>query len=337
MARVTIAEALNKAHHAVMAADSRVVVIGEDIVGSTEGEGTTELGGAFGVTRGLAGVFGRERVIDTPISEAAFLGMAAGAAMTGLRPIVEVMFCDFLGVCFDQLMNQTAKLRFLSNGRVKLPLVIRTTMGAGDGSGATHSQSLHGLVASLPGLVVACPATASDAAGLLKSAVASDSPVVLLEHKGLYGFESELVDELPPVRLGEGRVVCEGDDVTIVALSAMLHQAQKAAGQLAAGGVQAEVIDPRTVQPLDSQLILASLKKTGRLLVVDEGAAFAGFADAVLALAAQEGFDSLRAAPKALTPLHTPVPYGRAAEAAWLPHAGDIVTAVKTMLTRGPV
>jgi pyruvate/2-oxoglutarate/acetoin dehydrogenase E1 component len=332
MQMMTIRDALNAAMHDLMAAHDTMVVMGEDIVGGTSPDGADELGGPFGVTRGLAAKFGRERVIDTPISEVAFLGMATGAAMTGLRPVVEIMFCDFLGVCFDQLMNQTAKLRFLSAGRVKLPLVIRTTMGAGDGSGATHSQSLHGLAASIPGLIVAAPATAADAAGLLKAAFASDAPVMLFEHKGLYGLEGAVADGLPAVKLGEGRVALPGRDITIVATSAMLHQALVASDQLADAGIKAEVIDPRTIQPLDAKLILSSVAKTGHLLVVDEGAAFAGFADAVLSLVAREGFGALKAAPKALTPLHTPVPYGRAAEAAWLPNADNIVTAARAML-----
>ena len=334
MRRLTIRDALNETLHDLMAADERMIMLGEDIAGGTGADGAEELGGPFGVTRGLAARFGRARVIDTPISEAAFLGMATGAAMTGLRPVVEIMFSDFLGVCFDQLMNQTAKLRFLSNGRVSMPLVIRTTMGAGDGSGATHSQSLHGLAAGIPGLAVACPATAADAAGLLRSACASDAPVMLFEHKGLYGLEGEVADDLPAVPLGEGRVVRAGDDVTIVATSAMLHQALAAADTLAAGGISAEVIDPRTIQPLDAGLILSSVTRTGRLMVVDEGSAFGGFADAVLSLVTQQAFSSLKAAPKALTPLHTPVPYARAAEAAWLPDKQDIVTAVRAMLAQ---
>ena len=329
MARMTIAEALNHAHHDLMASDPNIILIGEDIAGGRGAAGgghdsVAELGGVFGVTRGLASAFGRDRVIDTPISESAFVGMALGAAMTGLRPIVEVMFCDFIGVCFDQILNQIAKARFLSNGRLKVPLVIRTTMGAGDGSGAMHSQSLHGLLASVPGLVVACPANAADAAGLLKSAVAADHPVILFEHKGLYGFETEVEDNLPPVPLGKGRVVREGSDLTLVATSAMVHKAADACDRLARVGISVDLIDPRTVQPIDSALILTSLKKTGRLMVVDEGAAFAGFADAVVSLVVREAFGDLRAAPLVLTPPHTPVPYGRTAEAAWLPDAGKI-------------
>ncbi|WP_417456546.1 alpha-ketoacid dehydrogenase subunit beta [Kordiimonas sp.] len=332
MASMTIAQALNKAMHQIMKVDASVVVIGEDVVGGSGLSGGEELGGVFGVTKGLAQAFGRERVIDTPISESAFVGMATGAAMTGLKPIVEVMFCDFFGVCFDQVFNQAAKARFLSNGRIKLPLVIRTTMGAGDGSGAMHSQSLHGLLASVPGLAVVCPSTPADAAGLLKSAVAADGPVVIFEHKGLYGVSGEVKAALPAVPLGKGNIAQPGDDITLVALSAMVPKALEAAATLKADGISVEVIDPRTVHPLDSDMILASLAKTGRLLVVDEGAAFMGFADRVLSLAASEGFASLKAAPQKLTPPHTPVPYGRKAEEEWLPAATDIVATVKSML-----
>lgn len=332
MTSMTIATALTAALHEIMKADERVVIIGEDIVGGSGLSGSEELGGVFGVTKGLAQVFGRERVIDTPISESAFVGMATGAAMTGLRPVVEVMFCDFFGVCFDQVFNQAAKARFLSGGRLKLPLVIRTTMGAGDSSGAMHSQSLHGMLASIPGLAVVCPSTPADAAGLLKSAVAADGPVVMFEHKGLYGAEGEVKANLPAVPLGKGNILVPGDDITLVALSAMVPKAMEAAASLKADGISTEVIDPRTVHPLDSHMILASLKKTGRLLVVDEGAALMGFADRVLSLAASEGFASLKVAPQKLTPPHTPVPYGRKAEASWLPATDDIVSTIKSML-----
>lgn len=332
MSSMTIAQALNKALHQIMTADDRVVVIGEDIVGGSGLSGGGELGGVFGVTKGLAQAFGVERVIDTPISESAFVGMATGAAMTGLRPIVEVMFCDFFGVCFDQVFNQAAKARFLSGGRLRLPLVIRTTMGAGDSSGAMHSQSLHGLLASVPGLAVVCPSTAADAAGLLKSAVAADGPVVMFEHKGLYQAEGAVQAGFPAVPLGKGKIMMRGDELTLVALSGMVPKAMEAASGLKADGISVEVIDPRTVHPLDSDMILESLKKTGRLLVVDEGAALMGFADRVLSLAASEGFSHLSTAPQKLTPPHTPVPYGRKAEAEWLPAAGDIATIIKSML-----
>jgi len=333
--RMTIAEALNRAHHQLLESGADVIVIGEDIVGGaglSEAMAADELGGVFGVTAGLAARFGTDRVIDTPISETAIVGMAVGAAMTGLKPIVEIMFCDFIGVCFDQILNQAAKVRYLSGDRIAMPLVIRTTMGAGDGSGAMHSQSLHGLLASIPGLQVACPATPADAAGLLKSALLCLDPVVLFEHKGLYASEGDVDAELPAVPLGRGRYVREGRDITLVAVSAMVTEAEKAASLLADEGISIDLIDPRTIQPLDSKLILSSLKKTGRLLVVDEGAAFAGFADAVLALASTQAFADLKSAPAKITPPHTPVPYGRALEAGWLPNAEDIVLKVREML-----
>lgn len=330
MTVMTIRDTLNHALFQLMEADDTIVLLGEDIRGGSGISGGTELGGVFGVTHGLAARFGG-RVIDTPISESAFLGAATGAAMTGVKPIVEIMFCDFLGVCMDQLMNQAAKARFLSGGRLKLPLTIRTTMGAGDGSGAMHSQSVYGMLATIPGLVVVAPSTPADAAGLLKSAVQADFPVVLMEHKGLYGVAGEVADGLPLVPFGKGRVVREGKDVTLVSLSSQIHQAVAAADTLVKEGINVEVVDPRTVKPLDSALILRSLEKTGRLLVVTEDAAFAGFADAVVSIAAREGFAHLSAAPAKLTPPDTPVPYGRKAEAVWLPGVDDIVSAVRTL------
>ncbi|WP_286829522.1 MULTISPECIES: alpha-ketoacid dehydrogenase subunit beta [Kordiimonas] len=332
MTQMTLSQALNRAHHDVMAADDHIIVIGEDIHGGSGVTGGQELGGVFGVTRGLASRFGAGRVIDTPISETAFVGMATGAAMTGLKPIVEVMFCDFMGVCFDQIMNQAAKARFLSNGRFDLPLVIRTTMGAGDGSGAMHSQSTFGMLSTVPGLMVACPSSPADAAGLLKSAVAAKGPTILMEHKGLYGHADTVEDDLPAVPIGKGRVVREGTDLTIIAVSAFVHKAEAAAEALKKDGIEAEVIDPRTIKPLDEALILESVKKTGRLLVASEDAAFAGFADAVISFVTRAGFADLKAAPVAVTPPDMPVPYGRRAEAKWLPTAETIIKAAKKMM-----
>lgn len=329
MTNTTIRDALNDTLHRLMAADSRVVVIGEDVAG---GDGETELGGAFGITRGLAAAFGRERVIDTPISETAFVGMATGAAMTGLKPIVEVMFCDFLGVCFDQIMNQAAKKKFLSNGRLDLPLTIRTTMGAGDSSGAMHSQSLYGLLATVPGLTVVCPATPQDAAGLLASAVHAQGPVILMEHKGLYDTQGLALPDADYVPLGKGATAREGRDITVVAPSAMRHHALDAAGALTDEGIELEVIDPRTIKPLDSPLILDSIRKTGRLMVAAEDTAFGGFADAVISVVARSGFGALKAAPVAVTPPDTPVPYGRRAEAVWLPGVVEIINAARAMM-----
>ncbi len=329
--QMTIAQALNRAHHQILEAEPRAIVIGEDIVGGAGLDGK-ELGGVFGVTAGLASRFGTSRVIDTPISETAFVGMGLGAAMTGLKPIVEVMFCDFIGVCFDQILNQAAKARYLSGGRIDVPLVIRTTMGAGDGSAAMHSQSLHGLLASVPGLSVVCASTPSDAAGLLKSALAAPDPVIMLDHKGLYGMIGDVEADLPAVPIGRGRLVLKGSDITLVAIGEMLVRATKAAAQLAERGVSVEIIDPRSIQPLDTDMILTSLEKTKRLLVVDEGPSYGGFADRVIAVAACDGYSALSAAPQKLTPPHTPVPYGRLLEAAWLPSSEAIVSKIDEMM-----
>ncbi len=320
---MTLQQALNQALHQMMAENDSVVCIGEDIAVS---------GGVFGVTGGLAERFGNARVIDTPISETAFVGMAVGAAMTGLKPMVELMFCDFAGVCFDQILNQAAKARFLSNNRLELPLIIRTTMGAGDGSGAMHSQSLHGLFACIPGLTVVCPSTPADAAGLLKASFASADPVVFMENKQLYTTTGPVGEDLPVVPLGKAALVRAGGDVTVVAASAMVQQALKAASALESGGVSVAVIDPRTIKPLDIDTIITSVEKTGRLLVVDEGAAYGGFADAVIAQVTQGAFEFLRSKPGKLTPPDTPVPYAVLAEQAWLPGAKDIEKAVLNMM-----
>lgn len=320
---MTFSGALNAALHQAMSQDDTVVCIGEDIA---------QNGGVFAVTRGLCDAFGSNRVIDTPISETAFIGMAVGAAMTGLRPMVELMFCDFAGVCFDQILNQAAKARFLSNGKLTLPLVIRTTMGAGDGSGAMHSQSLHGLFASIAGLTVVCPSTPADAAGLLKSSLASDDPVVFIENKQLYDYEAPVDEALPPVPLGKASVLRHGEDLTFVAVSAMAHQALEAAESLGQKGISATVIDPRTIKPLDWTALEASVRQTGRLIVVDEGAAFAGFADAVVAGLTSRMFDAFKSAPQKITPPDTPVPYAVEAEKAWLPSVEDIVGAAVEMM-----
>ena len=322
MKQMTIPQAVSEALHQVMVADPAVFLIGEDLA----------MGGVFGAAKGLKERFGPARVVDTPISETSFLGLGIGAAMSGMKPVVEIMFCDFLGVCFDQLMNQAAKTRFLSGGTVSLPLVIRITMGAGDGSGAMHSQSLHGLAASVPGLRVACPSNAADAAGLLKTALEGPDPTVIFEHKGLFGTETPVDPALPPVSFGKARVLRPGADVTLVAIAAMVPVALAAADKLAKHGIGVEVIDPVTINPLDRAAILTSVKETGRFAVLDEGAAFAGVADALVSLVSREAFSSLKAAPTAITPPHTPVPYAPALEAAWLPDAARVEAAILKLM-----
>jgi len=317
------AAALAHALDQAMAVDARVVLLGEDI-----------REGVFGATNGLAKKYDPSRVLDMPISETAFTGMAVGAAMTGLRPVVEIMFCDFMGVCFDQIINQAAKARFLSGGRLTLPLVIRTTMGAGDGSGAMHSQSLAHLLTSVPGLRVAMPSTPADAAGLLLAAIADDGPVIFFEHKGLYAVEGPLDEVIEPIPFGEARQVLRGSDVTLVALSAMVKVAETAADTLAEQGISADIIDPRTVSPIDMAAITESVERTGRLVVVDEGAARCGLAADIAAAVQQQAFAALKAPVQMVTPPHTPVPYARAAESAWLPDAEAVIGAVKRTLSQ---
>lgn len=324
MTVMTMQKALNVTLHRMLHEDSSIIFFGEDVVGGSGIDGGQALGGMFGVSAGLRQAFGAGRVFDTPISEASFVGMATGAAMTGLRPIVELMFCDFMGVCFDQIINQAAKARFMSGGINKVPMVIRATMGAGDGSAAVHSQSLGHLPASIAGLYVAMPASARDAASLLQTAIACDDPVIFLEHKGLYDLEEDVPDNLKPAPLGKGRIVMAGSDVTVVAFSAMVHKAEAAAHRMAKSGIAVDLIDPRWAAPLDLDLILASVERTGRLIVVDEGAAHAGLAAEVIAQVARHGFHHLKCAPIAVTPPHTPVPYAENLEKAWLPSEDDI-------------
>lgn len=319
MTLMTMKNALNLTFHRMMHEDDKIIFFGEDVVGGSGIVGGQSLGGMFGVSAGLRETFGPNRVFDTPISETSFIGMAAGAAMTGLRPVVELMFCDFMGVCFDQIINQAAKARFMSGGLNKVPMVIRATMGAGDGSAAVHSQSLAHLVASIAGLYVAMPATPRDAASLIQTAILCDDPVIFLEHKGLYDFEEDVPDNLPPAPLGKGRLVMAGSDVTVVAFSAMLHKAETVAHRVAKEGIAVDLIDPRWAAPLDLELILASVARTGRLVVVDEGAAHVGLAAEVISQVSRYGFEHLKCAPVAITPPHTPVPYGKNLEQAWLP------------------
>lgn len=320
MTRLSIRAALNRTLQEEMAQDPRILLLGEDV-----------REGVMGVTSGLHQRFGDDRVLDMPISETAFIGMAVGAAATGLRPVVELMFADFAGVCFDQILNQAAKLRYMSGGQVSLPLVIRTTIGAGERAAAQHSQSLQHLFTAIPGLVTVMPSTANDAAGLLRTAIRSDDPVLFLEHKMLYDEEGA-VDDAPAIPFGKARIVREGLDVSIIAFSRMALFAEQAAGLLALEGVDAEVIDPRSSAPLDEEAILASLARTGRLIVVDEGAARCGLAQDIAALAATQGFQYLKAPVGIVTPPHSPAPFAPALEDAWLPNAESIAAAVRAIV-----
>ncbi|MGE0096114.1 MAG: alpha-ketoacid dehydrogenase subunit beta [Alphaproteobacteria bacterium] len=331
MASKSFRAAINEALKLEMRRDSRVIVMGEDVAGGRGGSANVEeaWGGPFGMTRGLYKEFGATRVLDTPITESAFVGATAGAAMTGLRPVAEVMFVDFTGVCFDQIMNQIAKIRYMFGGKAKLPLVIRMLYGAGYRAGAQHSQCLYPIYTHLPGLKVAVPSNPHDAKGLLISAIRDEDPVLFFEHKAILGMKGEVPDEAYEVPLGKANIVRPGKDVTVVAIGRMVHMAEKAAAALAKEGIDCEVIDPRTTSPLDAAAILASVRKTGRLVAVDEAYPRCNMATDIAALAAQEAFGSLRAPVRMVSPPHVPVPFAAPLEDLYIPNADKVAEAVR--------
>jgi acetoin:2,6-dichlorophenolindophenol oxidoreductase subunit beta len=335
MARtITYREAINEALAQEMARDETVIVMGEDNAGGEGSPGEQDAwGGVLGVTKGLYGKF-PGRVLDTPISESAFVGAAVGAATGGLRPVAELMFIDFMGVCFDQIFNQAAKFRYMFGGKAVTPVVIRTMWGAGLRAAAQHSQSLLPVFTHIPGLKVAAPSNAYDAKGLLIQAIRDDDPVIFAEHKLLYDTSAEVPEERYPIPFGEAAIVREatkGDaDVTIVAIGRMVNTALEAAEELASSGIQAEIIDPRTTSPLDLDTILESVENTGRLVVVDESNPRCSLASDIGASVAQEAFGSLRAPIQLVTGPHTPVPFTDSLEDLFIPDAARIAGAVKT-------
>ena len=332
---LTFVQAINEALHQAMERDPTVVVIGEDVAG---GAGRAALGiedawgGIMGATRGLIGRFGAERVIDVPISEAGFLGMAVGAAATGLRPVAELMFMDFLGVCLDPLLNQAAKLRYMFGGKVRVPLVVRTLIGAGLRSAAQHSQSLHAFTTAIPGLKTVVPSNPHDAKGLLLAAIADDDPVVFCEPKTLYFTAGEVPAEPYTVPLGTAAVARPGRTLTIWAIGRMVAVALEAAETLAAEGIDAEVVDVRSLSPLDEATLLASLAHTGYLVVVDEAPPRCGLAADLAALAVGRGFDLLRGPVKQVTAPHAPVPFSPVLEDAYVPSPAQVVAAARAAL-----
>ena len=319
MTATTYVKAINAALARAMRSDERVFVMGEDVAE----------GGPYTATAGLAEEFGRERVINTPISEPGFTGIGVGAAMTGLRPVVDIMFGDFMTLIMDQIVNQAAKVHYMSGGKWKVPMVLRTQGGAGTRGGAQHSQSLESWLTHVPGLKVVMPATAADAAGLMASAIADPNPVVFVEHKALYFKREELADEPPAVPIGSARVARPGGDVTIVALSRMLGEALAAADRLAAEGVEAEVIDPRTLVPLDLDLIVSSVERTNRLVVAHEAVRAGGFGAEIAAQVQAVAFDSLDAPIARVGAPFAPIPLSPPLEDAYLPGAEDILAAVR--------
>jgi pyruvate/2-oxoglutarate/acetoin dehydrogenase E1 component len=316
-------DAVNEALTEEMARDDKVFIIGEDIAVGYGG------GGVFGATRGLLDKFGEERVLDAPLSESAIAGCAIGAALVGYRPIVELMFGDFLTIASEQIVNCAAKMRWSLGGEVDVPIVYRTAYGGGVGAGMHHSQCFDHWFAGVPGLKVVLPSTPADAKGLLKAAVRDNDPVLVLEHKFLYKrLRGPVPDEEYTVPIGKGDIKREGEDVTIIALSAMVQQALEAAALLEQQNIQAEVLDPRTILPLDEALILQSVEKTGRVVIVHEAPVFGGFGGEIAAILADKGIDFLEAPVKRVGAPFCPVPSSPEMEQFYLPNAENIIQAV---------
>ena len=334
MAKLMYRDAIRNTIFQEMQRDSRVVVLGEDVVGGMGTAGGPEaIGGIWSTSTGFYEAFGPDRVIDTPISESAIMGAAGGLALAGKRPVAEIMFADFLGVCMDQLWNQIGKFRYMFGGKSVCPAVIRMPCGAGYNAAAQHSQMIHQFVTNMPGLKVVMPATPADACGLLRQAIRDDDPVVFLEHKFLYAMSGEVPDDPDYcIPFGHARLARAGLDATIVATGMMVGYAEKAADELAKQGIGCDVLDLRTTSPLDEEAILDSVEVTGRLVVVDEAPLRCSLAADISALVASKAFASLKAPIEMVTAPHTPVPFARELESAYLPNPAKIVAAVKQTL-----
>ena len=329
MREITYLEAVREAMSIEMRKNDDVFLMGEDI---------GVYGGAFGVSRGMIEEFGPERIRNTPISEAGIAGAAVGSALTGMRPIMELQFSDFITIALYQIVNQAAKLRYMYGGKGKGPMVVRTPSGSGTGAAAQHSQSLEAWVTHIPGLKVVQPSTAYDAKGLLKAAMDDDNPVIFYEHKLLYKTSSEVPEEEYSIPLGKAEVKREGTDITIVATAIMVHKALEAAAELEKEGISVEVVDPRTLVPLDTETIIESVAKTGHLVVVHEAVKRGGFGGEIASMIAEsEAFDYLDAPIKRLGGVETPIPYNPELEKAAIPQVPDIVNAVKETLTKKAV
>jgi pyruvate dehydrogenase E1 component beta subunit len=324
MIEVTYKQAITQAIAHAMEADDDVFLLGEDVAAA---------GGAFKTTEGLLERFGERRVLDTPISEQAIVGCAIGAAVQGLRPLVEIMFADFAGVCFDQIANQLAKYRYMTGGQVTLPVTIRLANGAGAGFGAQHSQTVENWFLNVPGLKITVPATPADAYGLLRAAMEDPDPVLYFEHKALFNLKGSLPeDDATQLELGRADVVRAGEDVTVVATQAMRHRAAEAANALADEGVAVELIDPRTLVPLDRDTIAQSLERTNRVVVVQESSPGGSWGTDLIAWLVSERFDWFDAPPVLVAADSVPTPYSGALEEAWMPDVERIATAVRTTL-----
>ena len=323
MRELTYREALREALREEMERDRSVFVMGEDIA---------EYGGPYKVTQGLVDEFGHDRIRNTPISEAAIVGAALGAALVGMRPVAEIMYIDFSSIAMDQTINQVAKLRYMTAGAAKVPLVIRTQCGGGRAAGPHHSQSLEALYAHIPGLMVVMPSTPHDAKGLLKSSIRDDNPVVFIEHKGLYGLAGPVPEEEYLVPMGKAEVKRNGSDMTVVAISRSVIQALTAAEALEKDGIDLEIIDLRTLRPLDEDTILNSVRKTGRLMIVHEACKTGGFGGEIAAIVAEKALDYLDAPIRRVAALDSPIPFSPKLENHVLPNEEDIMTGAAELM-----
>ena len=323
MKEITFTQAINEAVDEEMKRDPSVFILGEDV--------GKAWGAAFGEFQGLFDKYGAERIRETPISETAILGGAIGAAATGMRPIAYLFFDDFLGVCGDELINQL-QMRYMFGGKVKLPLTITAYTGAGSGAAAQHSKSLHGLLMTISGLKIVAPSTAYDAKGLLKSVIREDNPVIFLEHVMLGSLTSQIPEEEYLIPLGKADIKKEGSDVTVVAIELMVHRALAAAAKLQEKGISLEVIDPRTLVPLDKQVIINSVKKTGKLVIMDEEPKTGSAAGEISSIVAEEAFDFLDAPIKRVCAPDTPVPFSPVLEKFWMPDEEDLIKAIAEIM-----
>ncbi|HEY6053251.1 MAG TPA: alpha-ketoacid dehydrogenase subunit beta [Gaiellaceae bacterium] len=320
MPEISYREAVRDALSAAMRADDDVFIMGEDIA---------EMGGSMGVTQGMLAEFGPERVRNTPISEMAIVGAGIGAALQGMRPVVEIMYEDFLTLSMEQLVNQAAKHRYMSGGQLKVPLTIRTQGGAGWSPGAQHAQQLESWFVHVPGLKVVFASTPSDVRGLLTSAIYDDNPVIVFEHRTLYGLKEEVSEEIEPIPIGQARVHREGEDVTVIATGRLLHESLKAADDAEAEGISVEVIDPRTLQPLDTKTLVASIKKTNRVVTAHEAIVRGGFGSELAAVLQYEAFDWLDAPIERVGSKFAPLAFAPVMEQYVVPHAADVLEAIK--------
>jgi pyruvate dehydrogenase E1 component beta subunit len=325
MPEITYREAIRQAMSEAMRRDDDVFIMGEDIA---------EMGGSMGVTQGMLEEFGAERVRNTPISEMAIVGAGVGAAVAGMRPIVEIMYQDFTTLAMEQLVSQAAKHRYMSGGQIKVPLTVRTQGGAGWSPGAQHAQQLEAWFVHVPGLKVVFPSTPVDVRGLLWSSIYDDNPVIFFEHRTLYGIKEEVPDEIDGIELGKGRVHREGDDVTVVATGRLVHEAIGAAADAEEEGISVEVVDPRTLLPLDEETIVESVKKTNRCVVAHEAVVRMGFGAEVAAIVQEKAFDYLDAPVERVGAKFAPIPFAPVMEEYVVPHKGDVLAAIKRTVER---